>query len=141
MNCFSLYSLPSIENLTNKCFEPLNLIPITVFLRWSNFLPLSLFYLLSVIIPKRFNIAVMLFMACLMSYMMRVNLSINIIAMVKSTDANSTEELPDVSIWFLQRLLLIKHHIYFISVCVCDFPTFIWFCVIESEKDYENKTF
>uniref|UniRef100_T1PC44 Major Facilitator Superfamily protein n=1 Tax=Musca domestica TaxID=7370 RepID=T1PC44_MUSDO len=47
------------------------------------------------IIPKRFNIAVMLFMACLMSYMMRVNLSINIIAMVKSTDANSTEELPD----------------------------------------------
>lgn len=46
-------------------------------------------------IPKRFNIAVMLFMACLMSYMMRVNLSINIIAMVESTDANSTEILPD----------------------------------------------
>ncbi|XP_073813936.1 sialin [Musca autumnalis] len=46
-------------------------------------------------VPKRFNVAVMLFMACLMSYMMRVNLSINIIAMVKSTDANSTEELPN----------------------------------------------
>ena len=39
----------------------------------------------------------MLFMACLMSYMMRVNLSINIIAMVENTDANSTEVLPDVS--------------------------------------------
>ncbi|XP_037825663.1 sialin [Lucilia sericata] len=46
-------------------------------------------------IPKRFNVAVMLFMACLMSYMMRVNLSINIIAMVENTDANSTEILPD----------------------------------------------
>ncbi|XP_075165435.1 sialin [Haematobia irritans] len=46
-------------------------------------------------IPKRFNIGVMLFMACLMSYMMRVNLSINIIAMVENTDANSTEILPD----------------------------------------------
>lgn len=46
-------------------------------------------------IPKRFNIAVMLFMACLMSYMMRVNLSINIIAMVEQTDPNATEPLPN----------------------------------------------
>lgn len=40
----------------------------------------------------------MLFMACLMSYMMRVNLSINIIAMVEQTHPNATEPLPNVSV-------------------------------------------
>ncbi|XP_014102201.1 sialin [Bactrocera oleae] len=46
-------------------------------------------------IPKRFNIAVMLFVACLVSYMVRVNLSINIIAMVEQTNPNTTEPLPN----------------------------------------------
>ncbi|XP_055917711.1 sialin [Eupeodes corollae] len=44
-------------------------------------------------IPKRFNIAVMLFMMCLMSYMARVNFSLNIIAMTKPK--NSSEIVPD----------------------------------------------
>ncbi|XP_017072608.1 sialin [Drosophila eugracilis] len=44
-------------------------------------------------VPKRINLAIMLFMACLLSYMMRVNLSINIIAMVEDTSSheNGTE--------------------------------------------------
>lgn len=50
--------------------------------------------------PKRVNLAIMLFMACLLSYMMRVNLSINIIAMVDDTSSHengTVEALPDVS--------------------------------------------
>lgn len=38
----------------------------------------------------------MLFMACLMGYMMRVNMSINIIAMVEPKE--SDDEVPDVSL-------------------------------------------
>lgn len=52
--------------------------------------------------PKRINLAIMLFMACLLSYMMRVNLSINIIAMVEDTSSHENgtevEALPDVSL-------------------------------------------
>jgi len=61
-------------------------------------------YLLSfaVYVPKRINLAIMLFMACLLSYMMRVNLSINIIAMVEDTSSHENgtevEALPDVSL-------------------------------------------
>lgn len=41
----------------------------------------------------------MLFMMCLINYMMRVNLSINIIAMVTDRDENGTlVEQPDVSV-------------------------------------------
>ncbi|KAI8038522.1 hypothetical protein M5D96_008422 [Drosophila gunungcola] len=49
--------------------------------------------LTDVYVPKRVNLAIMLFMACLLSYMMRVNLSINIIAMVEDTSSheNGTE--------------------------------------------------
>jgi len=36
-------------------------------------------------IPTRLNIGVMLFFACALSYMMRVNVSINILAMVHNT--------------------------------------------------------
>lgn len=55
--------------------------------------------------PKRVNLAIMLFMACLLSYMMRVNLSINIIAMVdnSSNDNGTTEVLPDVSFMIFLR--------------------------------------
>ncbi|KAH8389345.1 hypothetical protein KR215_005604, partial [Drosophila sulfurigaster] len=55
-------------------------------------------YLLSstVYVPKRVNVAVMLFMICLINYMMRVNLSINIIAMVQERYENGTIiEKPD----------------------------------------------
>ncbi|XP_062134100.1 sialin [Drosophila sulfurigaster albostrigata] len=47
-------------------------------------------------VPKRVNVAVMLFMICLINYMMRVNLSINIIAMVQERYENGTIiEKPD----------------------------------------------
>ncbi|XP_030566420.1 sialin [Drosophila novamexicana] len=47
-------------------------------------------------VPKRVNVAIMLFMMCLINYMMRVNLSINIIAMVQDRDENGTlVEQPD----------------------------------------------
>ncbi|ALC41364.1 CG9864 [Drosophila busckii] len=47
-------------------------------------------------VPKRMNVAIMMFMICLINYMMRVNLSINIIAMVQDRDANGTIiEQPD----------------------------------------------
>lgn len=54
-------------------------------------------------IPARLNVGVMLFMACFITYMLRVNISINIIAMVKDTtiiNANNTNNisLPDVSL-------------------------------------------
>lgn len=52
-------------------------------------------------IPTRINIGLMIFFSSLFSYMIRVNMSINILAMVKptATDENGTIiELPDVSI-------------------------------------------
>lgn len=51
----------------------------------------------------RVKIAIMCFIACLVSYMLRVNLSITILAMIVprvieiSEDVNSTIFLPDVS--------------------------------------------
>lgn len=56
-------------------------------------------------IPSRFNIGIMLFASCFVSYMLRVNFSINILAMVQQqeTEANNGEKSdvtiePDVSI-------------------------------------------
>ncbi|KAH8355069.1 hypothetical protein KR093_004851, partial [Drosophila rubida] len=47
-------------------------------------------------VPKRLNVAIMMFMICLINYMMRVNLSINIIAMVQERYENGTiVEKPD----------------------------------------------
>lgn len=43
-------------------------------------------------IPARFNVGVMLFMACFTSYMLRTNISINLIAMVEDSNNGS---LPD----------------------------------------------
>lgn len=40
-------------------------------------------------IPTRFNVAIMLFMACLISYMLRVNMSVNILAMVQPIQSNT----------------------------------------------------
>lgn len=49
------------------------------------------------IVPKRLSIAVMMFFACFFSYMLRVNMSINLLAMVQQTDENGTQiEMPDV---------------------------------------------
>uniref|UniRef100_A0A8D8CG37 Sialin n=3 Tax=Culex pipiens TaxID=7175 RepID=A0A8D8CG37_CULPI len=41
-------------------------------------------------IPKRLIVAVMIFIACLTSFMLRVNMSINLLAMVQPTTGNST---------------------------------------------------
>jgi ACS family sodium-dependent inorganic phosphate cotransporter len=48
-------------------------------------------------IPKRLNVAIMLFMACFISYMLRVNMSVNILAMVNAVASNSSAEVDDVS--------------------------------------------
>ncbi|XP_030238876.1 sialin isoform X1 [Drosophila navojoa] len=58
------------------------------------FFTLQFFY-----VPKRVIVAIMLFMMCLINYMMRVNLSINIIAMVTERDENGTlVEQPDYGV-------------------------------------------
>lgn len=41
-------------------------------------------------IPTRLHIAAMLFFACFFSYMLRVNMSINLLAMVNHYDVNGT---------------------------------------------------
>lgn len=41
------------------------------------------------LVPARFSVAIMLFFACWVNYMMRVNMSVNIIAMVPD-DAKTT---------------------------------------------------
>lgn len=46
-------------------------------------------------IPARFNVGIMLFMTCFVSYMLRVNISIIILGMIAPT--NSSSEVPDVS--------------------------------------------
>lgn len=50
-------------------------------------------------IPVRFYVAVMIFVSCIMSYMLRTNLSINILAMVESTGntdpTNGTALVPE----------------------------------------------
>lgn len=49
-------------------------------------------------VPARFNVAIMLFMACFIAYMVRVNISVNILAMVMPDNKTGTEpEPPDVS--------------------------------------------
>jgi hypothetical protein len=48
-------------------------------------------------IPARFNVAVMLFMACFTAYMLRTNISINLIAMVQDSNNSTNGSLPDVS--------------------------------------------
>lgn len=45
-------------------------------------------------IPARLNIGLMLFAACFISYMLRVNMSINILAMVKSAPAKDNATRP-----------------------------------------------
>lgn len=48
------------------------------------------------IIPVRFNVAIMLFMACFTTYMTRTNISIVMIPMIKEVEsANRTVDLPD----------------------------------------------
>ncbi|KAL9915576.1 sialin isoform 1-T2 [Glossina fuscipes fuscipes] len=46
-------------------------------------------------VPRRLNVAIMLFMGCFLGYVMRTNLSINIIAMVENTNPNITTPSPD----------------------------------------------
>uniref|UniRef100_A0A1B0G4N9 Uncharacterized protein n=1 Tax=Glossina morsitans morsitans TaxID=37546 RepID=A0A1B0G4N9_GLOMM len=46
-------------------------------------------------VPRRLNVAIMLFMGCFLGYVMRTNLSINIIAMVENTNPNVTIPSPD----------------------------------------------
>ncbi|XP_058462887.1 sialin-like [Malaya genurostris] len=45
-------------------------------------------------IPTRFNVAIMLFMSCFISYMLRVNMSVNILAMVYPTPSSSRLTAP-----------------------------------------------
>lgn len=63
----------------------------------------------AVYVPKRVNVAIMLFMICLVNYMMRVNLSINIIAMVEERYDNGTiVEKPDVCINNINMVIRIQ---------------------------------
>ncbi|XP_055625542.1 sialin-like [Toxorhynchites rutilus septentrionalis] len=48
-------------------------------------------------IPTRFNIAIMLFMSCFVSYMLRVNMSVNILAMVNPTQNTAQKISPVVN--------------------------------------------
>ncbi|XP_045500567.1 putative inorganic phosphate cotransporter [Colias croceus] len=43
-------------------------------------------------VPARFNVAIMLFFACWVNYMLRVNMSVNIIAMVPESKSSKTVE-------------------------------------------------
>uniref|UniRef100_A0A182NQ00 Major facilitator superfamily (MFS) profile domain-containing protein n=1 Tax=Anopheles dirus TaxID=7168 RepID=A0A182NQ00_9DIPT len=45
-------------------------------------------------IPTRFNVSIMLFMACLISYMLRVNMSVNILAMVQPIQPKHSVLVP-----------------------------------------------
>ncbi|KFB47840.1 hypothetical protein ZHAS_00015886 [Anopheles sinensis] len=45
-------------------------------------------------IPTRFNVSIMLFMACLISYMLRVNMSVNILAMVQPIQSSAKQPVP-----------------------------------------------
>lgn len=54
-------------------------------------------------IPARFNVGVMLFMACFTAYMLRTNISINLIAMVEDTNNNTNGPLPDVTKTIFQK--------------------------------------
>ncbi|KAK9887903.1 hypothetical protein WA026_000206 [Henosepilachna vigintioctopunctata] len=56
--------------------------------------------------PQRAYIALMLFTACAISYMLRVNMSINIIAMAKEETKNSTDFVPACKAAFLANLTL-----------------------------------
>ncbi|XP_045451671.1 uncharacterized transporter slc-17.2 [Melitaea cinxia] len=47
-------------------------------------------YYLSDVIPARFNVALMMFFACWVNYMLRVNMSVNIIAMVPSDNEDKS---------------------------------------------------
>lgn len=49
-------------------------------------------------VPVRFNVAIMIFMTCFISYMLRVNISINILGMAYPANQNETVEIPDVRI-------------------------------------------
>lgn len=53
------------------------------------------FYILTDSIPTRLYVGIMIFISCVISYMLRTNLSINILAMVQSAP-NSTHYLPDL---------------------------------------------
>lgn len=46
-------------------------------------------------IPTRLNVGLMLFLACFMSYMLRVNMSINILGMVEPGQLNENKTQPD----------------------------------------------
>lgn len=61
-------------------------------------------------VPTRFSIAVMLFFACFFSYMLRVNMSINVLAMVQHTDENGTviEEENVCKLLIITCILYIK---------------------------------
>lgn len=64
--------------------------------------------------PKRVNLGIMMFLLCLVNYMMRVNLSLNIIAMVEQRDANNTiVESPDVRIYVNPKINRSTIKIYF----------------------------
>lgn len=60
-------------------------------------------------IPTRFNVAMMLFMACFVAYMVRVNISVNILAMVvPDNKTGEAEEPPDVRQYNLFFFFLIQ---------------------------------
>lgn len=51
-------------------------------------------------IPTRLNVGLLLFMACFISYMLRVNMSINILGMVEPTNLHENKSIasaPNVS--------------------------------------------
>lgn len=61
----------------------------------ANYFTFYISTLLTDNIPVRLYVGVMIFVSCVISYMLRTNLSINILAMVQSAP-NSTIHLPDL---------------------------------------------
>jgi MFS family permease len=62
------------------------------------------------LIPKRFVIAIMLFTACFVSYMMRVNMSINLIAMVEPAKTGGNLSIPECAVKKIENISSESEH-------------------------------
>lgn len=65
---------------------------------------------ISDLIPKRFVIAIMLFTACFVSYMMRVNMSINLIAMVEPAKTGGNLSIPECAVKKIENISSESEH-------------------------------
>lgn len=69
--------------------------------------------------PTRLNVGIMMFLAAFTTYLLRINMSINILGMVKSS--NNTDRTPDVLNSFGGYSLLASHHS---TTKICSFAAF-----------------